>query len=145
MLPKVKELEEKYESSEVVFVGVHSAKFTNEKESSSIREAILKYNVSHPVVNDASMKMWNFLGIEGWPSLCVIGPDGKVLLLLYGEGTKGPLDTFLQAALEFYRTRDVELNTRKVSVNLNVCVAKSIRNFQLILPHTKRSNLRSTS
>jgi hypothetical protein len=30
-------------------VGVHSAKFDNEKDLEAIRNAVLRYNVSHPV------------------------------------------------------------------------------------------------
>jgi len=30
-------------------VGVHSAKFDNEKDLEAIRSAVLRYNVSHPV------------------------------------------------------------------------------------------------
>jgi hypothetical protein len=30
-------------------VGVHSAKFDNEKDSGAIRNAVLRYDVTHPV------------------------------------------------------------------------------------------------
>ena len=39
--------------SELVVIGVHSPKFDNEKKTDSIRKAILRYEISHPVVNDA--------------------------------------------------------------------------------------------
>lgn len=32
-----------------VVVGVHSAKFDNEKDLEAIRNAVLRYNISHPV------------------------------------------------------------------------------------------------
>jgi len=32
-----------------VVVGVHSAKFDNEKDSEAIRNAVLRYGISHPV------------------------------------------------------------------------------------------------
>lgn len=34
-------------------VGVHSAKFDNEKDSEAIRNAVLRYDITHPV----SMKL----------------------------------------------------------------------------------------
>jgi len=33
-------------------MGCHSAKFANEREAQKVRNAILKYNVQHPVIND---------------------------------------------------------------------------------------------
>lgn len=30
-------------------IGVHSAKFDNEKDLEAIRNAVLRYNISHPV------------------------------------------------------------------------------------------------
>ncbi|GAB1541525.1 hypothetical protein NUACC21_41960 [Scytonema sp. NUACC21] len=42
ILPDLKYLEQKYKDSLTV-IGVHSAKFDNEKESDNIRQAILRY------------------------------------------------------------------------------------------------------
>lgn len=32
-------------------VGVHSAKFDNEKDLEAIRNAVLRYDISHPVIS----------------------------------------------------------------------------------------------
>src|SRR5262249_29116636 len=56
-LPDLAKLEKKY-ANQLVVIGVHSAKFENERNSESIRKAILRYEISHPVVNDADMKIW---------------------------------------------------------------------------------------
>src|SRR5437870_469347 len=56
-IPDLKKLEEKY-PNELVVIGVHSPKFDNEKDTESIRKAILRYEVTHPVVNDADRKLW---------------------------------------------------------------------------------------
>jgi hypothetical protein len=34
---------------QLAIIGVHSAKFDNEKDLSAIRSAVLRYNVKHPV------------------------------------------------------------------------------------------------
>ena len=34
---------------QMTVVGVHSAKFDNEKDSGAIRNAVLRYDVTHPV------------------------------------------------------------------------------------------------
>ena len=59
-LPDLAKLEKKY-ANQLVVIGVHSAKFDNEKDSAAIRKAILRYEISHPVVNDAEMKIWRKL------------------------------------------------------------------------------------
>src|SRR5262245_18761684 len=69
-LPDLAKLEQKYEK-ELVVVGVHSAKFENEKVTENIRKAILRYQIQHPVVNDAEMKIWDRYGVRSWPTLAV--------------------------------------------------------------------------
>src|SRR4026208_2197381 len=78
VIPDLKRLEEKY-SQELVVIGVHSAKFRNEKETSQIREAVIRYDVRHPVVNDADFKVWKLYGARAWPTFVLINPKGKVI------------------------------------------------------------------
>src|SRR5262249_12517597 len=67
-LPELAKLEKKY-ANQLVVIGVHSAKFENERNSESIRKAILRYEITHPVVNDANMKIWQNYGVSSWPTL----------------------------------------------------------------------------
>src|SRR5678810_1467086 len=57
IIPDLKRLEEKY-ADEIVVIGVHSAKFQNEKNTASILQAVMRYEIEHPVVNDSSMIVW---------------------------------------------------------------------------------------
>ena len=68
IFPDLAKLEKKY-ANELVVIGVHSAKFENEKNSESIRKAILRYDLKHPVVNDADQKIWNAYDCSSWPTL----------------------------------------------------------------------------
>ncbi len=90
-LPDLARLEKKYEK-EVVVIGVHSAKFDNEKDTDAIRKAVLRYQISHPVVNDAEMKIWNRFGVSSWPTLAVIDPEGNYVGTTSGEGQYDLLD-----------------------------------------------------
>src|SRR5205823_2972465 len=90
-LPDLAKLEKKYEK-ELVVIGVHSAKFDNEKVTENIRKAILRYQIAHPVVNDADHKIWDAYGINSWPSLVVIDPEGNYLGEANGEGNYELLD-----------------------------------------------------
>ncbi|CAJ1869524.1 unnamed protein product, partial [Sphenostylis stenocarpa] len=111
VLPDLDVLEKKYKDMPFVVVGVHSAKFDNEKDSEAIRNAVLRYGISHPVVNDGDMFLWRNLGINSWPTFAVVGPNGKLLAQLAGEGHKKDLDDFVEAALLFYGKQNMLDNT----------------------------------
>ncbi|KAK7040808.1 NHL repeat-containing protein 2 [Halocaridina rubra] len=74
ILPDLECLEDKHppENGEVLVVGVHSAKFENERVSANIEAAIQKYDIHHPVVNDSQAKLWKHLGISCWPTLLIL-------------------------------------------------------------------------
>nr|XP_027114870.1 protein SUPPRESSOR OF QUENCHING 1, chloroplastic-like isoform X1 [Coffea arabica] len=102
VLPDLDYLEKKYKDMPFVVVGVHSAKFDNEKDLEAIRNAVLRYNITHPVVNDGDMSLWRELGVNSWPTFALIGPNGKLLAQLAGEGRRRDLDNLIEAALLFY-------------------------------------------
>lgn len=102
VLPDLKYLEKKYKGKPFTVVGVHSAKFDNEKDLDAIRYAVLRYEISHPVVNDGDMVLWRELGVNSWPTFVVVSPNGKLLAQLAGEGHRQDLDDFVEAALQFY-------------------------------------------
>ncbi|XP_062081822.1 protein SUPPRESSOR OF QUENCHING 1, chloroplastic isoform X1 [Humulus lupulus] len=102
VLPDLEFLENKYKDMEFTVVGVHSAKFDNEKDLEAIRNAVLRYGIKHPVVNDGEMRLWRELGVSSWPTFAVVGPDGKLIAQLSGEGRRKDLDDIVEAALQYY-------------------------------------------
>jgi len=91
IIPDLKNLEHKY-ANELVVIGVHSAKFENEKNNDNIREAILRCDIEHPVVNDADFKIWQSYAVNAWPTLVLIDPAGKIVATTSGEGHFDVLD-----------------------------------------------------
>ncbi len=106
-LPRLSQLEKKYENEPVVLIGVHSAKFENEKISSHIRDAILRYEIQHPVVNDVGMTLWEQLDVHSWPTFVIIGPRGQVLFRISGEKSTNQLDASLQKILASYSNENL--------------------------------------
>ncbi|MFP6613081.1 MAG: thioredoxin-like domain-containing protein [Pirellulales bacterium] len=104
ILPELKKLELAY-PNEVVVIGVHSAKFDTEKGSENIRQAILRYEIEHPVVNDADHIIWRKFGISGWPALRVVDPEGNLVAGHGGEVTFEALDRFFKHAIPYYKKR----------------------------------------
>jgi DNA-binding beta-propeller fold protein YncE len=103
-LPDLARLEKKY-ANQMVVIGVHSAKFDNEKNTASIRKAILRYEISHPVVNDADMKIWRAYGAESWPTLVVIDPEGNLYAQGSGEGLFEALDRTVDKLINIHRAK----------------------------------------
>jgi len=110
VIPDLQRLERKY-AKELVVVGVHSAKFDNEKDSDSIRQAILRYDIEHPVVNDAEFKIWNKFGAKAWPYFVLIDPDGNIVGTASGEGQ---YETFVRAIDDLIRKFDSKLNREEL-------------------------------
>src|SRR5262249_24136275 len=103
-LPDLAKLEKKY-ANQLVVVGVHSAKFDNEKNSESIRKAILRYEINHPVVNDANMRIWRTYGVNSWPTLCLIDPEGYAIGMASGEGLGEALDNAIAKLIKIHREK----------------------------------------
>ncbi|MBS0203331.1 MAG: redoxin domain-containing protein [Planctomycetes bacterium] len=104
VLPDLKFLEQKY-GKELVVIGVHSAKFDNEKETGNIRKAILRYEIEHPVINDANMTVWRKFQINSWPSLVLIDPEGNYCGVAPGEGNRELLDTVIGKLIAYHKSK----------------------------------------
>lgn len=103
-LPDLARLEKKY-TDQLVVIGVHSAKFDNEKVTEKIRKAILRYEISHPVVNDSKMQIWETYGVRSWPTLVLIDPEGKYMGHASGEGNFAILDRAITKLIEIHRKK----------------------------------------
>lgn len=99
-LPVLAELEKKYEGQPVVFIGVHSAKFFNEQDRKNIEQAVVRYEISHPVIVDKKMAVWNKFGVTGWPTIVIIDPNGTLVYRQSGEGQKDMIEDTIDVLLE---------------------------------------------
>lgn len=103
VIPDLKKLEEKY--PELVVIGVHSAKFHNEKIKENIQQAILRYNIEHPVVIDNNFVLWRAYAISAWPSFILIDPEGYVVGKTTGEGIYDKIDPVIAKLSEEFEKR----------------------------------------
>jgi len=104
IIPDLKRLEEKY-PNELVVIGVHSAKFDNERETENIRRIILRYGIEHPVVNDGRFAIWNAYAVNAWPTQVLIDPDGYVIARVSGEGNYPIFDRLIQTTAAEFRKK----------------------------------------
>ncbi|HMP04578.1 MAG TPA: thioredoxin-like domain-containing protein [Gemmatales bacterium] len=104
ILPDLEKLEEKY-ANELVVIGVHTGKFSAEKDLKNIREAVARYHIKHPVCNDPRRALWNAYNCEYWPSFRLIDPDGNLVLALHQEGKLEVLDDAIARLVQMHRAR----------------------------------------
>jgi thiol-disulfide isomerase/thioredoxin len=127
VLPDLKYLEHKY-PRDLVVIGVHSAKFDNEKDSENIRRAILRYDIEHPVVNDSQMTIWRQSGVNAWPTIALIDPEGKYIGALSGEGHRARLDELIGKLVAYHKaTKTLDESPLKLGLERKKLAASPLK------------------
>ena len=116
ILPDLKFLEQKY-PNQLVVIGVHHPKFDNEQDSANIREAILRYEIEHPVVNDSDGVIGRKFNFSSWPTLMIIDPEGNFVGQQPGEGNRELFDTVISKMIVYHRAKGT-LDETPVSFHL---------------------------
>ncbi len=114
-LPVLAQLEKKYQNKPVVFIGVHCAKFFNEQDRKNIEEAVRRYEISHPVLVDRKMLVWQKYDVTGWPTIVIIDPKGTVVYRQSGEGQKEMIEDTVDVLLEKH-ARDGSLARETIEI-----------------------------
>lgn len=125
ILPDLERLEEEF-AEELVVIGVHSAKFEGEKLNNTIRKAILKFGIKHPVVNDADYSIWNQYAVKAWPTLVLIDPEGKIVFTKSGEGVYRSFQPQIAALVQKHQEN---INRKAFQFRLEEESSKSLLRF----------------
>lgn len=80
----------------IAIIGIHSPKFTAERDLDKLAAAIQRYGITHPVAHDPEFAIWRSYTVRAWPTLVFVAPDGYVLGSVAGE----PDPTRLIAGIE---------------------------------------------
>lgn len=91
----MRELERRF-PREIAIVGVSSGKFIAERETPRIREAALRLENLHPIVNDRQFRIWRSYAVRAWPTIVAIDPLGYVVGSHAGEFTSEMLEPFVE-------------------------------------------------
>jgi thiol-disulfide isomerase/thioredoxin len=129
IIPDLKKLEAKY-PNQLVVIGVHSAKFENEGETENIRKIILRYELEHPVVNDANYKIWDQYAVRAYPTQVLIDPDGYIIGNYVGEGYAAEIDKAVGNTVEDFRKKGT-LNEKPLEFALE---SAKVGNLPLAFP-----------
>jgi hypothetical protein len=102
----LRRLEKKY-AKELVVIGVHSAKFPNEKDSGNLHNAVRRYQLEHPVINDGQFQVWQQYSCRAWPTLMFIDPQGNVMGKHEGEMSFESFDGLISQMVTEFDAKDL--------------------------------------
>jgi DNA-binding beta-propeller fold protein YncE len=127
IIPDLKRLEQEFGDA-LVIIGVHSGKYATEHDSASIRDAVRRHGLEHPVVNDAEFAFWEAYGVNAWPTLVLIDPAGKVVGAHAGEGVYPLFQPILASLVDEFAARGEVVRT-PLPLKLDASVAATALSY----------------
>jgi thiol-disulfide isomerase/thioredoxin len=104
--PRLRELERRFADTLTV-IGVHSGKFVHERVTDNLAAACDRQGVRHAVVNDRQLRVWRMYGVNAWPTVALIGAEGRLLGIQAGEFPLEPMAKVIEAAVQSARDRGI--------------------------------------
>lgn len=101
VLPDLQRLQARF-ADVLVVIGIHAAKFDNEKSTENIRRTLARLGIRHPVANDAAFAIWQAYTVRAWPTQVLIDPRGYVVGTATGEGHGNQLEEVIEAVAAFF-------------------------------------------
>jgi len=98
-LPAARGWWQRYQDKGLVIVGVHTPEFASEHETENVRAALVREQISWPVVQDNDYKIWQAYGNHYWPHFYLIDHRGRMIYDHIGEGAYDLTEQKIVAAL----------------------------------------------
>jgi hypothetical protein len=92
-LPYLRAWDERYREAGLRTIGVHSPGFDASRGEPAVRDAVVRLEISYPVLIDSALEVWEDYGNVGWPARYLF--DGRARLVDYHHGEGGYLETEL--------------------------------------------------
>jgi thiol-disulfide isomerase/thioredoxin len=120
-IEKLKELDAKNPDS-LVIIGVHNPIFDNEKNYNSVKKAVIRHEISYPVINDADMELAKKFKVKNNPSFLVFGLNGRVNKKYVGSDS---IDKVVIRAQELIDKNKFSINHSRLPIVLekNISIA----------------------
>ncbi len=80
-------------------VGIHSPGFEPSRERRAVSEAVSRLGISHAVLIDSKLEMWQEYENMGWPARYLIDQKGMLYHYHYGEGAYAETELAIQELL----------------------------------------------
>ena len=127
IIPDLKRLEAEFGDALVV-IGVHSGKYSTEHEDDSILEAVRRFGLQHPVINDPDFDVWRTYGASAWPTLVLIDPVGNLVGGHAGEGVYPLFQPILASLLEEFDAKSL-VDRKPLPVSLDATTTATLLSY----------------
>jgi cytochrome c biogenesis protein CcdA/thiol-disulfide isomerase/thioredoxin len=82
-----------------VLVGVHAPEFAFEALESNVRDAVKRFGITYPVVQDNQFGTWSAFNNKYWPAKYLIDAKGRIRYTHFGEGAYEETDAAIASLL----------------------------------------------
>jgi thiol-disulfide isomerase/thioredoxin len=117
-IPYLVDWNEKYADKGLVIVGVHAPEFEFEKNADNVKDAVKRFGIKYPVIQDNDKGTWNAYENQYWPRKYLIDHEGYVRYDHIGEGGYTETERVIQALL----------HERNAGLGLDVALTNSTKN-----------------
>ncbi len=97
--PFVTAWHDRYASSGLVVIGVHTPELSFERDLGNVRDAVAKAGIGYPVAVDPAFATWTAYRNSYWPALYFIDRSGRIRHVHYGEGDYGVSEQVIRELL----------------------------------------------
>ncbi|CAM3993698.1 cytochrome c biogenesis protein CcdA [Smaragdicoccus niigatensis] len=98
--PYVEAWYERYASSGLVVIGIHTPEFAFEKDAGNVKSAIDREGLTYPIAQDNNLATWTNYRNRFWPAKYLIDADGTVRAIRFGEGSYDITESQIRQLLE---------------------------------------------
>jgi cytochrome c biogenesis protein CcdA/thiol-disulfide isomerase/thioredoxin len=99
-LPYIRAWADRYKSSGLVVIGVHTPEFPFEKDPANVQRAVRELNITYPVALDNDYGIWKAFGNQYWPSDYLVDATGRLRHHHFGEGKYDETEKRIQELLK---------------------------------------------
>jgi thiol-disulfide isomerase/thioredoxin len=98
-LPYLKAWHERYVADGLRVVGVHCPGFELSRDEQTVRGAVARLGIEHPVLIDSELELWSEYENEGWPARYLFDGGARLFEYHFGEGAYEETERAIQELL----------------------------------------------
>lgn len=99
-IPYLVDWNEKYADKGLVIVGVHAPEFEFEKNIDNVKDAVKRFGIKYPVIQDNDKGTWNAYQNQYWPRKYLVDNEGYIRYDHIGEGGYTETERVIQTLLQ---------------------------------------------
>jgi thiol-disulfide isomerase/thioredoxin len=98
-LPYLQAWHERYEEAGLRVISVHAPGFEPAKDVENVRAAVERLGITHPVLLDTDLQLWQIYENQGWPSRYLFDQELRLFEVHFGEGGYHETEAAIQELL----------------------------------------------